>query len=370
MEYSTSASFTSSANGTGSQISVVPGQDLYIRTKATASAFASPAFLLDVPVRPAAPSVTINYAQEKTAESVASTIEFSLNAAMTSPVSGTNSALTLTPGSDLYLRYKATASAFASSIKHLIVPDRPASPSFTIDFVNEKTFESAGSAIEYSSNENFASALPGTGSPIQLIPGNNLYFRVKNTSSSFCSPGFLLEVPQRPSLEYTGEDTISTALFTVKAILDETMTGFDLVDLSVTNGQAQNLRGENLFDIVPAAKGDVEVSVLPNSFDNGGFASNKIATYYDNTLTADPQVDENSFMIHPNPSKNGIIYIRARQINAFAIDVYSIDGRLIKSFEEREAISRLLDLQDLQKGMYFLTINAKDKVSIHKVILE
>jgi hypothetical protein len=369
MAWSTDPSGSSPVSGTNAPVTVMPGTNLYIWVSATAGSFCSAIQTLDVPDRPAAPSgITIDFINERTNQNITSGMEYSASASFTGSVSGTGNPVAVIPGQDLYIRIKATTSAFVSSAFLLNVPERPASPSFTIDFVNEKTSESVGSEIEYSVNEDFMTALSGSGSPVSLDPGNNLYFRTKSTSSSFCSLGFLLEVPNRPVLEYTGEDTITSPLFTVQAILDESMTGFDLSDLSVTNGQAQNLRGDNLFDIIPIAKGDVEVSVLPNSFDNGGFASNQIVVYYNKGGTgfADPELNE--IMVYPVPSKNGLVSIVINRQGQTRIELLSSTGIMIREFVLKDATIETLNLEAF-KGLYYLRISTGDTQKIKKIVL-
>ena len=368
MAWSTDPSGTSPVSGTDAPVAVTPGTDLYIWVNATAGSFSSEMQTLNVPDRPDPPSITVDYSNEKTTENITSAMEYSTSASFTGSTSGAGNPIAVIPGQNLYLRIKATESAFVSTAFLLTVPARPASPSFTIDFVNEKTSESVSSGIEYSASVDFASALPGSGSPLSLVPGDNVYFRIKSTISSFCSPGFLLEVPQRPALEYTGEDTITTALFTVQAILDESMTGFELSDLTVTNGQAQNLRGDNLFDIIPAAKGNVAVSLPPNSFDNGGFASNQVVVYYNKQVSgfADPELSD--IMVYPVPSKNGLVTIAINRPGKTRIELLSPTGTMIREYIIQDGTIETIDLKAF-KGLYYLRISAGDSQEIKKIVL-
>jgi hypothetical protein len=369
MAWSTDPSGTSPVSGTNAPVTVTPGTNLYIWVTATTGSFSSAMQTLNVPDRPAAPSdITIDFANERTNQNITSGLEYSASASFTGSASGTGNPIAVVPGQDIYIRIKATTSAFVSSALLLSVPVRPAAPSFAIDFVNEKTSASVGSGIEYSANEDFSSALSGAGSALTLVPGNNLYFRVKSTSSSFCSPGFLLEVPQQPSLEYTGEDTITTALFTVQAILDETMTGFELSDLSVTNGQAQNLHGENIFDVVPTIKGNVLVSIPANSFDNGGFASNQVTVYYNKKETGFADSESDELMVYPVPAKDGFVTVTVNKPGRTTIELLSPTGMRIREFIIKDGGTETLDLNDI-KGIYYLKISTGDTREIRKIVL-
>jgi hypothetical protein len=369
-EWSTSASMAITVTGTNAGIAVTPGTDLYIRTKATAGTFKSSIQNLDVPNRPANPSYQINYATERTTQVVPATDEYSVNSDMSSASSGTGVALSLTPGTDVYFRKKASASSFISGIQHLTVGLRPASPEFHIDYEKVATLETVGNTIEYAATADMLSAATGTGVAIALTPGHDLYFRVKATGSSFASLSFLLTVPAGPILEYTGNDTVTSATITMRALLDESMTGFDLTDLSVTNGTAQNIRENNTFDVIAEVRGDVTVRILCNSFVGASFPSNEIVVFYNKAVTGIPGFEKDYLIVYPNPNKNGILHIRTKQNVPYSISVYSMDGGLLKTIEMMEGENQQIDLHDLTKGIYYLKIHANDSVYIEKVILE
>jgi len=367
--YSTTPNFTSPVNGTGTPVALTPGQDLYFWVKETSSSFASLTYHLPVSARPATPTITIDYSNEVTS-SISSSQEWSTSASMTSAVAGTNAALSVIPGTDLYIRTKATASTFASLIQNLDVPNRPASPDYQIDYSTEKTSTAVPATDEYSTHSDMSASTAGTGVKLPLTPGQDIYFRVKATGSSFASLKYLLDVPARPTLEYTGNDTVTSATITMRAILDASMTGFNLTDLSVTNGHAQNLRTGNTFDVIGEEKGNVTVIIPYNKFGGASFSSNEIVVYYNNSLTGIPEYDTDDFIVYPNPSKSGILHIQARQKTPYLIDICSVDGGLIRTIKMKSGEIQQIDLQDLAKGVYFLKLYAKNNFSVHKVILE
>ena len=233
MEWSTSLSMTSATMGTSAQITVTPGTDLYFRVKSTASSFASAIQSLNVPDRPAVPSVTIDYASEKTFENIGSTIDYSASSSYTSPITGTGNKIELTPGQDLYFWVKATASSFYSLVTHLTVPNRPAAPAITIDFVNERT-SAVAATMEWSTSQSMTSAASGTSAPVVVTPGTDMYFRVKSTASSFTSAIQSLNVPDRPSVpsvsinyfnETTAENIGSTMEWSTNLLMTSASTG-------------------------------------------------------------------------------------------------------------------------------------------------
>jgi hypothetical protein len=152
-EYSYSSGMSPAYSGSGSPVYLTPGQDVYFRTKASGGNPVSSVQHLSVPSRPSAPSAyTINYSSEKTTENVTSDIEYSTSSSFNSSNVGTGVQIYVTPGQNLYFRKKATGSAFASSSTQLVVPSRPSAPSVSVNFTNEKTNESLGSTIKYSTN--------------------------------------------------------------------------------------------------------------------------------------------------------------------------------------------------------------------------
>lgn len=215
VEYAYTDQFTNYTIGTGTRITITPGQDLYFRKKAGASAFRSAQFHLVSPRRPTGPAITIDYLNERTHESITTDQEYSQNSNMAGAVSGSNVTLTIAPGNNLYFRTKATASAFTSQVTTLNIPVRPAAPSIAIDYQNETT-SVITSLLEWSNNASLSPANQGQGSSVNVTPGNDLYFRAKAGSGFFKSEIQHLAVPARPSapvftIDYANSTTIETA---------------------------------------------------------------------------------------------------------------------------------------------------------------
>jgi len=200
IEYNTDNNFTTAnSDGAGTVISLTPGIDIYFRYKATASALPSEILTLDVPDRPATPLYTIDYIDETTTENVNTTDEYYTDNNFTSPNNdGDGTVLSLSPGTDVYFRVKATGNSFVSDVQHLVVPPRPAAPSYSVDYINEMTVESVASTDEYSITDDISNPQDGINTKIDLIPGTDIYFRTKATASSFKGNILHLIVPERP----------------------------------------------------------------------------------------------------------------------------------------------------------------------------
>jgi hypothetical protein len=200
IEYNFNNDFSQSNNsGANNYVNIIPGIDIYFRVKATQSTLPGAVQHLVVPSRNTAPAYTIDYINETTAENGNSTHEYSVNSNMSGAVTATGAKIPLTPGTDLYIRVKATASSFSGEIQHLAVPARPLI-SYTVDFSTETTKENVSIQDEYSLYQDMSQAKPGAGIRIALTPGENVYFRRKATTSAFKSDILTLIVPDRPEV--------------------------------------------------------------------------------------------------------------------------------------------------------------------------
>lgn len=124
-EYATNADLSGATSGANAVLNLTPGTDMYFRKKATASDFSSLIQHLDVPSRPAPPSVSINYPAEKTAEVITNTIHYADNEGFANAHEGTGVAIALEPATTTYFRYKSTELAFQSDAFVLESPERP-----------------------------------------------------------------------------------------------------------------------------------------------------------------------------------------------------------------------------------------------------
>lgn len=133
---------------------------------------------------PSAPVYTIDYANERTAENVPSTIEYDDNIGFSSPSLGTGAPVALVPGSVTYFRVKAIGSDPSGNIQTLTAPVRSIAPSSSVTYsVVAKTVTGLGSIYEYSINggsyTTTASNVIFTAGPVSV--------RTKATSSAFAS---------------------------------------------------------------------------------------------------------------------------------------------------------------------------------------
>jgi hypothetical protein len=354
VEYATVSNFSTLNSGTGTTISLTPGSTMYFRQLATTGQFESAVSSLAVPERLAAPSFGINFATEKTSSAVSTDHEYSLNADMSSAISGSNSIINLTPGTDLYLRKKATSSSFLSGIQHLVVPSRPVAPAVAINYAEEKTAEAISSNIHYSETAAFTSTHEGTGIAISLTPGEDIYFKYKASDAAFASGIQSLDVPARPVVTSQLVSPTIQSPITVDIQFPGNVTGFENADLQVTNGTVGSISGSYTATINPTANGSVGVKVLANSVSPTNFASQLFTINYQGS-TAVEKYENQSLKLYPTLA-SGKITIEGNNILKKEYRVIDLKGQTVLS-GTIESAKLDIEVNCLTPGNYYFVID-------------
>lgn len=71
--------------------------------------------------------------------------------------------------------------------------------------------------------------------------------------------------------------------------------------------------------------------------------------------------------IYPNPAKDQILLDVPDQIQLEGIELYSLNGKLVKRFNELE---RALNISEINTGLYFLRLRTEKEVITKKVVIE
>jgi hypothetical protein len=203
---------------------------MYFRFTSSTNSFASAITPLPVAGRPAKPTFGIDYINEQTTELVPPTVLYSTLNDMSGFSVGSNSYLSLTPGTDIYFQIAATQSSFASEVQQLEVKIRPVPPVVQIDFDNVTSVLPYGDSIIYSTHADMSNSITGDGTPVKLNPGVDLYFQVAPTTNSFRSGSSHLSVPMRPSattigINYYSEQTDTVIPEMVEYAINAEMAG-------------------------------------------------------------------------------------------------------------------------------------------------
>lgn len=215
-------SYVNKLNGTSEKITgfiAYPDDDflnvIYVRYRALAED-PGPGEINEIviPARPEAPELDIDYKAETTDGIVTvNTIYGTSKSSLTE--TGTGEPITLTPGTDMYFRYKADVNRFASEVQRLRVKARPAAPEgIGINYKEEVTNKAIIQEWVYgaSPEEVVAETNVGPDKAVTVTPGTNMYFAVKSTDTDFRSDIVELAVPARPdkttfTVNYSDEKT-------------------------------------------------------------------------------------------------------------------------------------------------------------------
>jgi hypothetical protein len=197
VEYSEDVKFIKNVKkGTGQVIDLNPGdteKHLYFRYASTEGEFAGEdVYTLNIKAKSAAitDDLTIDFENEKTKNKLPVGIQYAEDIKFTYNVKNSlGEEVSLKPGQTYYFRKGATESEFSSSYKKLLVPPRPSTTNFSIDYENNTTVENVPTTVEWSNNGNFSSvSVGGNGgitAPLAISEGSIYYFRFKASDSSF-----------------------------------------------------------------------------------------------------------------------------------------------------------------------------------------
>lgn len=174
---------------------------LLLRVAAGTDVFHSEACEVVLPVRPEKPEITINFSDEKTNEVIPAHVEYSVLDDMEAAVAGGDTAIVVEPGIDLYFRAKATENSFASGIRKLAVPERPAISEVEIDF-EHRTLPDLPRATVWQVNEgevapaqeDLTEVIPAVGEPAATLK-----IWVPEQENSFKSEIIALRLPAYPA---------------------------------------------------------------------------------------------------------------------------------------------------------------------------
>jgi len=227
MEYKVnSGAYTGTGGTTVDNISANKSDVISIRVAATAGSFVSAAQTSTVGYTDlkaaGAPVTTFSFSGVNVNKLMGSntSMEYSLNNGATWTACTDNIDLTSVLGSvsannDIKVRVAQTSTQPVGNIQTIDIIQSPVSPTYTIDYVNEKTTENIATTDEYST-DNFATAgISGTDAPIAINPGTTYYFRTKASGTTMVGSVQTLAAPARPATP-TANLTLGTTAGTTK----------------------------------------------------------------------------------------------------------------------------------------------------------
>ena len=92
---------------------------------------------------------------------------------------------------------------------------------------------------------------------------------------------------------------------------------------------------------------------------------------FDTTLSVDDNAFNNELLIYPNPVQNILQISNLNNTVIDTIEVFDIQGRLVKQFNSFETNSTLnLDISELKAAIYLVRINSGNTSNVVRIIKE
>ena len=170
-------------------------------------------------------------------------MEYQLNNGSWHDCTGPDTDVTFIEG-DVVVREKAEP-ANIRTVGHVIKPPIPA---YTVNYTSESTAENVTVSDIYSTASDMSAASAGTGSPVTLTPGTDIYFQTPATTIALQSEIEHLVVPPRPpvpSVSVDNDNIVTAILISATTAMEYKLDGADYRD--VTTGLEDGTETLNLL---------------------------------------------------------------------------------------------------------------------------
>ena len=108
------------------------------------------------------------------------------------------------------------------------------------------------------------------------------------------------------------------------------------------------------------AEGNIVNDPWPTSFDTGGFDLDAIGVIHDLAHNDIPENEAELVSVYPNPVKNQL-YVKAENLQS--VVVYNIVGQMVMETE-----TSVVDMSDLNQGVYFVRVRADGMIVTKRVV--
>jgi len=162
--------------------------------------------------------------------------------------------------------------------------------------------------------------------------------------------------------------------FNVTFTFSEYVLGFNISDISVSNGTAGNFATVSTAkiysaDITPTLPGNVTINVAAASAQdfagNLSLAASPLSVEY--LLTGIEPIKQNCLNVFPNPASGGF-KIQVESVKGQTIKIFDVNGNLVYSALIKDNITEI-DTHSLSKGTYLLQVMDGRNTSTRKIIV-
>ncbi|MHA7055901.1 T9SS type A sorting domain-containing protein [Aquimarina sp. M1] len=164
----------------------------------------------------------------------------------------------------------------------------------------------------------------------------------------------------------------------VTVTFSESVTGFEIGDLIVSNGIPGNFLGSGdtyTADITPSGAGpltitvDINADVALDGGGNGNIAATQFSIDYENLLNINDEELASGLTIYPVPSSNTINISGATSLAIQRAHIFDIHGKLIISQKlNSSSILNAIDITSIRSGLYLMTIYSETESTTKRVI--
>ncbi len=193
-----------------------------------------------------------------------------------------------------------------------------------------------------------------------------------NTSATVLEVDVDLVDPSLIITRTSGSGSVNST-FNVTFTFSEDVTGFDLTDISVTNGTADNFVSENAIiytaDITPDLVGDVIIYTAAGVARDlaGNLNTEASPLTIEIVFTGQEKVEENIINVFPNPS-TGLFRIEVQNASSQPIKIIDLNGKPVYTNVLKNNVTEF-DLSYLPKGTYLIQILEGNKINLKQIIL-
>jgi len=235
------------------------------------------------------------------------------------------------------------------------------SSAFTIDFINETTFQNLADTMEYATSSNFISSTLGTNAPAVVIPATTLYFR-----DTMVTPGYhiiydILNVPKRPNPPTPPPINNTGGLY--DWVFNPAFPQVEDYEFSVDSGFTWTVCYEKPIQNYSLSEVRVRVKATTVNF------KSEQLYLYDSTevITSTEALAENSLKIYPNPFKDRFVVDKVNEKTELI--VYAVDGREVKKLALMNNTT-VVDMSECVPGFYIVVLKNSSYQRVFNVVKE
>ncbi|PKQ66399.1 hypothetical protein BZG01_11380 [Labilibaculum manganireducens] len=180
-----------------------------------------------------------------------------------------------------------------------------------------------------------------------------------------------------PTLTLTSTQGNTTdSAFTINVTFSEAVTGFELADLTITNGTISNFESVSETEysalITPTSRGIVTVDVSAGVATDLSGNDNETALQFVITYeipTGIENLKEKGITIYPIPTKDNLYLISNRFYGNVQVEIYNKHGKCVYTQQFTSPCTKNIDFSNFNSGTYILRMKTGKEVINSKILV-